>query len=71
MDPNPNTPAQHVAAGGSFKTSMGDHFDCGDFSGNYEDCLTAAGYGDLQTGAPGYSPWQAPGFDVEFDHRRR
>ena len=31
-----------------FKTSMGDHFDCGDFSGNYEDCLTAAGYGDLE-----------------------
>ena len=31
-----------------FKTSMGDDFDCGDFNGNYEDCLTAAGYGDLE-----------------------
>ena len=30
-----------------FKTSMGDHFDCGDFTGNYDDCLAAAGYGDL------------------------
>ena len=30
-----------------FKTSMGDYFDCGDFTGNYESCLAAADYSDL------------------------
>ena len=30
-----------------FKTSMGDHFDCGDFTGNYENCLAAADYNEL------------------------
>ena len=30
-----------------FKTCLGDHFDCGDFTGNLEDCLAAAGYDDL------------------------
>jgi len=32
-----------------FKTSMGDHFDCGDFTGNYENCLAAAGYDDIDS----------------------
>ena len=31
-----------------FRTSMGDHFDCGDFTGNYEQCLSAAGYDELE-----------------------
>ncbi|MEC7464719.1 MAG: molybdopterin cofactor-binding domain-containing protein, partial [Pseudomonadota bacterium] len=29
------------------KTSMGDHFDCGEFTGNYENCLAAADYGNI------------------------
>tara|TARA_Y100001970_G_scaffold293367_1_gene439724 strand:+ start:6945 stop:9317 length:2373 start_codon:yes stop_codon:yes gene_type:complete len=32
-----------------FRTSMGDYFDCGDFTGNYEECLVAAGYKDIET----------------------
>ena len=32
-----------------FKTCMGDHFDCGDFTGNLEDALSAAGYEGLDT----------------------
>jgi carbon-monoxide dehydrogenase large subunit len=27
-----------------FKTALGDTYDCGDFSGNYEDCLSTAEY---------------------------
>ena len=32
-----------------FKTCMGDHFDCGDFTGNLEDALSAAGYDEFDT----------------------
>ena len=31
-----------------FKTSMGDYFDCGDFTGNLEDCLATADYGGVE-----------------------
>lgn len=27
-----------------FKTALGDTYDCGDFAGNYEDCLSAGDY---------------------------
>ena len=27
-----------------FKTALGDTYDCGDFTGNYEDCLSAGDY---------------------------